>query len=481
MSAKGSNITFNIKIDEGIIFTITLTNCQKLNTISAVIRGKKLKSCTPEALLKSYGALNFNYSKDGSKIESTVWNDTISMSDAPNGTNISSGDGKDKITGSAYKDVINSGAGNDKISAGAGDDYINAGKGKDKIILNSGNNTVVFTKGDGEDTVVKGSGSDILQFKNFKNISALKKGFKLSKSGKNLVIKYTSKDKVTLKDFYKDGTSVVTLKSKDGKAIKFTDFYSSYIFNTYIGKNGKAFKKTGTDLNDLIKGANKNDSLKGGKGYDKLYGYNGKDTIYGGADNDYIDGGKHDDKLYGDAGNDTIKGGAGNDSIKGGVGNDVINAGAGKNSIYYSLGDGNDIIRKRYVDRRKVSIIKISCGNLFATAGNDVSHTADEFVGRGHSLKVLGIRDGSNEILRCCHEAFLTISIHRNSFQRGSLLNHDGRGVRCTGSRWCGTINGVVDSYTFGCAADGDRLCLCVASCSRRKRRLRYIDSGCSI
>ena len=228
-------------------------------------------------------------------------------------------------------------------------------KGNDKIYTGSGNDIVYFNSGDGADTLYKGSGSDTLKFNNFANVTALKKGLKMSKSKNNLVIKYTSKDSVTLYNYFKSGvgTSVATLMAKDGKTIKFSDFYGSYIFNTYTGKKNKTNKITGSALNDLIKGNNKNDTLNGGSGNDKIYGYAGADSIKGGNGNDYIDGGDGNDIIYGSSGTNTLKGGSGkdtiyggtgNDKIYGGTGNDIIKAGKGNNTIYFNPGDGTDTI-----------------------------------------------------------------------------------------------------------------------------------------
>lgn len=291
--------------------------------------------------------------------------------------------GNDKIYGDAGNDKLYGGNGDDLLNGGAGNDQLTGGKGKDKLYTGAGNDIVYFNSGDGADTLYKGSGADTLRFNNFANISKLKSGLKMSKSGNNLVIKYTSKDSVTLYNYFKSGvgTSVATLMAKDGKTIKFSDFYGSYIFKTYTGKKNKTNKITGSALNDLIKGNNKNDTLNGGSGNDKIYGYAGVDSIKGGNGNDYIDGGDGNDKLYGDAGNDTIKGGkgkdqiwggagndviygnydtntlkgeagndviyggSGNDNIYGGAGNDIISSGTGSNNIYFFAGDGNDTVK----------------------------------------------------------------------------------------------------------------------------------------
>ena len=277
----------------------------------------------------------------------------------------------DKLYGYNGNDKLYGDDGNDTLDGGANNDILTGGKGNDKLYTRAGNDTVIFASGDGADILYKGSDSDTLQFNNFKNISTLKKGLKLTKSGNHLVIKYTSKDSVTLFDYFNSGTSVTTLKSKDGKTIKFSDFYSSYIFNTYSGN-----KITGSALNDIIKGTTKNDTLNGGAGNDKIYGYAGKDYLTGGSGNDYIDGGD---------GNDTIYGNDGNDTIAAGKGVDTIYTGSGTNTILFNKGDGNDII---YCEGQKTTLkfTNPKAGDwisAFVKKGNDLLVT---FTPEGASL-----------------------------------------------------------------------------------------------
>ena len=319
-----------------------------------------------KALINIYKNTPINYTVTGSakndKLTGGSGNDLIKGNNGND--NINGANGNDKLYGGAGNDNINGSNGNDKLygeagndvlNGGAGNDQLTGGKGKDKLYTGAGNDTVYFNKGDGADTLYKGSGADTLRFNNFANISKLKSGLKMSKSGNNLVIKYTSKDSVTLYNYFKSGvgTSVATLMAKDGKTINFSDFYGSYIFKTYTGTKNKTNKITGSALNDLIKGNNKNDTLNGGSGNDKIYGYAGNDSIHGNAGNDYIDGGDGNDQLYGDAGTNTIKGGAGNDSIYGGTGidriyagtgNDYINGGKGANTLYFGKNEGSNTV-----------------------------------------------------------------------------------------------------------------------------------------
>ena len=228
--------------------------------------------------------------------------------------------GNDYLYGENGNDVLDGGIGNDTLNGGSGNDKLTGNKGNDVIYTGAGNDIIYFNAGDGKDTLYKGSNSDTLVFNNISNLAKLKSELKLSKSGNNLVINYTKRDSVTLYNYYKSGTgtSVATLKTKNGDTISFADFYGSYVFKTYTVAKNRAGNITGSDFNDLIKGNNKNDTLKGGKGNDQIYGEDG---------NDYIDGG------------------AGNDIIYCGKGNDTINAGLGNNVLYFSTGDGTDTVK----------------------------------------------------------------------------------------------------------------------------------------
>ena len=302
------------------------------------------------------------------------------------------GSGNDKLYGGDGNDKLYGETGNDIIKANSGDDAIWGGKGNDKIYFNSGNNTAYFANGDGADIVYKGTGNDTIKFTSLKNLSKLKATIKVSKSGDNLKLTYSSKDSITLNGFFKDGTSVKTLMANDGSYIDFETFSINNSTFSFVGISNKNNSITGTDYKDIIKGQNKIDTLIGGDGNDKLYGYagndvlyggNGEDTLYGGEGNDtlYGDNGndilygeKGADKLYGGEGNDTIKGGDGNDTLDGGDGNDKLYGETGNDTIY--TGTGDDIVTGGTGDDRIYiqggnNVIKFSKGD-----GNDIIYNA---------------------------------------------------------------------------------------------------------
>ena len=113
--------------------------------------------------------------------------------------------------------------------------------------------------------------------------------------------------------------------------------------------------ETGTNGNDLLRGAAGPDTLSGGDGADTLIGGDGddrliggateadlRDVVYGGDGNDWIDGGYGNDELRGDTGDDTISGGFGTDTVIGADGNDVLTGEAWSDILYG--GAGNDFI-----------------------------------------------------------------------------------------------------------------------------------------
>src|SRR5688572_4262949 len=86
----------------------------------------------------------------------------------------------------------------------------------------------------------------------------------------------------------------------------------------------------GTDLDDILFGAEGNDWLEGLAGNDQLWGFEG---------NDLLEGGDGQDSFVGGIGNDDLRGGDGaSDFLLGGEGDDVLSGGAGG----YALMDGGD-------------------------------------------------------------------------------------------------------------------------------------------
>ena len=98
--------------------------------------------------------------------------------------------------------------------------------------------------------------------------------------------------------------------------------------------NVENLNQTGTG-NTTGTGNNLDNTMTGNTGNNQLDGTAGNDTLMGGTGADTLIGGLGDDVLNGSDGNDVFIGGAGNDIISGGRGSDTV---------YFNLGDGNDII-----------------------------------------------------------------------------------------------------------------------------------------
>ncbi len=57
-----------------------------------------------------------------------------------------------------------------------------------------------------------------------------------------------------------------------------------------------------------------------------------------------FNGDSGDNYIIGTTGDDTLNGNEGNDSLLAGQGNDLIVGGRGSDTVYFNIGDGNDII-----------------------------------------------------------------------------------------------------------------------------------------
>ena len=215
---------------------------------------------------------------------------------------------------------------NDTIYGREGNDILVGGTGNDWLSGDYGNDIYIFNKGDGNDTIKdyemsSTSGkSDRIIFGEGINPDDVR----LERVENDLVIRYTEKDSVTVKDayYYTDGRCFV-------ENIEFADEtkYDSRKINVL------AHERYGTTGKDTLygygneSGYDTNEVIHGLGGDDVIYGYDGNDTIYG------------------DEGNDTIYGGNGNDVFVGGTGNDWLSGDYGNDTYIFNKGDGNDTIR----------------------------------------------------------------------------------------------------------------------------------------
>ena len=102
------------------------------------------------------------------------------------------------ITTNNYDDVVIGGDKNDIIKTNSGNDVIIGNKGDDILISRFGNDTYIFNLGDGNDTIIDNKGKDTIKFNgDIKNLN-------FTKIADDLIIKYSLKDSVTIKNHFKN-------------------------------------------------------------------------------------------------------------------------------------------------------------------------------------------------------------------------------------------------------------------------------------
>lgn len=389
-----------------------------------------------------------SYSEDG--------NDHINLKKLKEPTTIVGGNGKDKIWGSTkhmnyifgdnvwgfdYGEDIedyNSYSGKDTIYGGNAADFIHGGLANDKMYGQDGVNIFQFKKGDGNDTIVMGKGDDYLYFCD-SDISDLS----YTQKNKDLIVKYSDTDQVTIKDYYKT-FGHVSLKGIADKSFDINTIIKgvSDILEDYNGTSEwqltrienrvedyleralknlptpkSLYEKTGLTIirtkGGESKGTDASDVMTGSNGRDKLYGKGGNDTINGGKGNDTLDGGKGNDRIDGGKGNDKIYAGSGKNLIIGNKGNDKIYAGTGADTFVYAKGAGKDTLYKagskdtiRYKDVNAMKDLKFEMkrNNLVITRKNGIRKetiTLSDFFKSEDRLDKIVLPDGTtNSILK---------------------------------------------------------------------------------
>jgi len=186
------------------------------------------------------------------------------------GLTINGGDGADEIIGSNYSDTIKAGVGTgDNITGGTGNDKLYASTTK------GSSTTFNFKAGDGKDTVYSGKGEDTLKFYDI-NLDTIKFEQGTKKNNKDLIIKYSDNDAVTVKNYY--------TVNKKGKI-------------TGINKNNTIKNIIGNGTNFII----------GSELSETFDGTDGRDIIYANGGNDVINPNIGDDVIYVGKGNTTLK------------------------------------------------------------------------------------------------------------------------------------------------------------------------------
>lgn len=127
--------------------------------------------------------------------------------------------GDDRLVGYDGDDTLLGGAGNDDLYDGDGDDILDGGTGNDYLNGEYGDDTFVFGRGYGSDTIDNGSegdaeGDDTLLFKSDIKVADVK--VKRSDDDLVLTFKNSSKDKVTIRDYFEGIDPLENIKFADG-------------------------------------------------------------------------------------------------------------------------------------------------------------------------------------------------------------------------------------------------------------------------
>lgn len=217
-------------------------------------------------------------------------------------------DASHSIAGSRGNDTIDGRGGNDAISAFGGNDILTGGLGRDQLYGGLGNDSFVFRKGDSltsaPDTVYEyvGEGVDTIRLSG----GILPTEVKVTSSGSNLLIKYSTTD------------TLVIQAEDDAVNGGVTPGVERVVFdNGQVWDFRSGLTSVGSAAGETLSGSGLIDILNGNGGNDVLNGLGGKDTLNGGAGDDRLTGGEGSDRyIYGagtDQGSDIISdtGGAG--------------------------------------------------------------------------------------------------------------------------------------------------------------------------
>jgi len=255
-----------------------------------------------------------------------------------------------------------------------------------------------------------------------------------NKSGKDVIEKYGSSDKislgsgVTIEDSkFKKDNAVIKFKSgsltvNNAKDLEVTltsadtemdTIYSNGVFIDQVNSIAKVYGsyKGTINLDDYYTTTadatetKKKVTINGSAGNDIIFGGQKKDSLIGNEGDDYFSGGK---------GNDIISGGEGADSLWGGKGNDTLYGGDGDDTFIYQSGEGNDFI----ADYAAGDMLKI----LDKSGKKDAAFTSALDDDGTLTIKVKG---GGKITMNNIVQAFV-VNINGKDYLYG--LNHDAQG-----------------------------------------------------
>ncbi len=194
-------------------------------------------------------------------------------------------DGVNALNGASSADLLVGSINGETISAGSGNDILIGGEGNDTLYGGADNDTYIFNLGDGNDVINEqnyASAADKVVFG--EGVSA--EDISISRSGNNMIIKYSENDSVTIVNQYSSTYyQVETFEFADGTTKKVADYLNTSLTITGEGTIEDFTTGFGTRNTTLI-GSDEADTIYGYTGSDILIGAKGNDTLCGGADND---------------------------------------------------------------------------------------------------------------------------------------------------------------------------------------------------
>ena len=225
---------------------------------------------------------------------------------------------------------------------------LNASARTENIVLNGNAKSNTLVDGKGSDTLTGGKGADVFYYS----------------GGDDVITDYSikQKDSIQLAD-----TSITSYSVKD----------KDVIFTT---SKGTLTVKNGKDASININGTTK----VYGDPYEVVLAKGDKSTSYT-ADNIAITidaskkatkvnimGNDNNNIIKGTAKIDSLNGGIGDDTLTGGKGNDTLIGGSGADVFYYTVGDGNDIIKDySATDGDVIQLAKNTVVNNVSISGGD--------------------------------------------------------------------------------------------------------------
>ena len=207
---------------------------------------------------------------------------------------------QETLQGSDREDWLYSSQAADENSVG---DVLVSGKGNDYLYGSIGADKVRIYAGDGTDVFRGNGGADIIEV--YESLTFKSSSTHFDQIGKDLVITFSDSTQLTVRDWTREGASMVFRDGTEGFAVN-SEWVAQHLTGIYGDASANA--------------------ITGNAQANVLYGYAGGDSLVGGGGNDEFWGGADNDQLVGGTGNDVFhySRGDGIDDVWGGGGSDVL-------------------------------------------------------------------------------------------------------------------------------------------------------------